>query len=115
MATLKSLRIVIASPRKKKAKGVIETDCYEDDSASSDPYGRDISSEEDDEINDFTYKSPPPCTCDEPQADSNDEIDAKSFDLLSDERRNTCWIKVKQSMPRYFSRSVYKRRIFPAV
>ena len=57
-----------------------------DDSASSDPYEDDSSSEEEGEVDDVTYKSQLSLhTRDEPQADSDDELDAKRVDPLSDE------------------------------
>ncbi|XP_078330091.1 uncharacterized protein LOC144624336 [Crassostrea virginica] len=73
-------------PKKRKRKGTIDKDRYEDDSASSDPYEDDSSSEEEGEVDDVTYKSPLSLhTRDEPQVDSDDELDAKRFDPLSDE------------------------------
>ncbi|XP_061187959.1 uncharacterized protein LOC133195987 [Saccostrea echinata] len=76
------------SIRKKSVrKGAIDKDRYEDDSESTDPYEDDSSSDEEGEIDDFTYKSPLTLshTRDEPQADSDDDLDAKRFDPLSDE------------------------------
>ena len=73
-------------PKKRKRKGTIDKDRYEDDSASSDPYEDDSSSEEEGEVDDVTYKSPLSLHIrDEPQADSDDDLDAKHFDPLSDE------------------------------
>ena len=73
-------------PKKRKRKGKLNKDRYEDDSASSDPYENDSSSEEEGEVDDATYKSPLSLhTRDEPQADSDDELDAKRFDPLRDE------------------------------
>ena len=71
--------------KKRKRKGTINKDHYEDDSASSDPYEDDSSPEEEGEVDDVTYKSPLSLhTRDEPPADSDDDLDAKRFDPLSD-------------------------------
>ncbi|XP_061170663.1 uncharacterized protein LOC133180102 [Saccostrea echinata] len=69
-------------PKKSLRKGAINKDRYEDDSESTDPYEDHSSSDEEGEIDNFTYKSPLTLshTRDEPQADSDDEMDAKSFD-----------------------------------